>query len=182
MSLVQLFIIPVIYALDIFSGEMSNRTIQLLFKIPIERSKIFFSKYLVSILGMAVIFIATSTIMVLLGHGREEPIYYFIRTNLMYGISAILLFTWFTVFGCQSRSEAGSLSVMFAVFIGWGIVLFWADVCNIIWPMYFVPYGMLVERLAQTEFIIKVAIFQCLAVVVVLGIACFRYASIRRYL
>ncbi|MHC5138442.1 MAG: hypothetical protein ACYSOF_00890, partial [Planctomycetota bacterium] len=45
---VQMLVVPVIYALDIFSGEMSNRTIHLLFKFPVPRWKIFFSKYLVS--------------------------------------------------------------------------------------------------------------------------------------
>ena len=42
-SLVQLFIVPIVYSLDIFAGEMSSRTIYLLFKIPIPRWKIFFS-------------------------------------------------------------------------------------------------------------------------------------------
>ncbi len=36
-SFIQMFVVPVIYALDIFSGEMSNRTIHLLFKIPVPR-------------------------------------------------------------------------------------------------------------------------------------------------
>jgi len=55
-SLVQMFVVPVVYSLDIFSGEVSNRTIHLLFKIPVERWMIFFSKYLVSVLGMVLIF------------------------------------------------------------------------------------------------------------------------------
>ncbi len=50
-SIVQLFVVPIIYALDIFSGEMSSRTIHLLFKIPVERTKMFFSKYLASFSG-----------------------------------------------------------------------------------------------------------------------------------
>jgi ABC-type transport system involved in multi-copper enzyme maturation permease subunit len=59
-SFVLMLVVPVIYALDIFSGEMSNQTIHLLFKFPVPRWKIFFSKYLVSIGGMIAIFLAIS--------------------------------------------------------------------------------------------------------------------------
>ena len=56
-SWAQMFVVPVVYALDIFSGEMSNRTIHLLFKIPVPRWMIFFSKFIVSIAGILITFI-----------------------------------------------------------------------------------------------------------------------------
>jgi ABC-type transport system involved in multi-copper enzyme maturation permease subunit len=76
-SFVQMFAIPVIYALDIFSGEMTNRTIHLLFKFPVPRWKIFFAKYLTCILGMALIFLTTGVLMELAGQGREAETGFF---------------------------------------------------------------------------------------------------------
>jgi ABC-type transport system involved in multi-copper enzyme maturation permease subunit len=70
-SLVQMFVVPVVYALDIFSGEVSNRTIHLLFKIPVKRWMIFFSKYLVSAIGMALVFAISAVLMELLTAGRR---------------------------------------------------------------------------------------------------------------
>jgi ABC-type transport system involved in multi-copper enzyme maturation permease subunit len=136
-SLIQMFVVPVVYALDIFSGEVSNRTVHLLFKIPIQRWIIFFSKY--------------------------------------------LLFTWFCAFGCQSRSEASSLIVMFSVFIGWGIVFLWSSLCHVIWIERFVPYSFLLMRITKVG-LVETVFSQSLAFVVVLGVACYRYVSIRRYL
>lgn len=180
-SVLQMFVVPVIYSLDIFSGEMSNKTIHLLFKIPVERWKIFFSKYLVSIIGMAIVFAATSLTMEVIGHGREMPVYFLAKVNFRCGGSAMILFTWFTLFGCQSRSEAGSLAVMFAVFVGWGIVLLWSSVCEVGWASGFVPYWLVVQTNVAFD-PLRAVISLPLSVVCVLGIACYRYSSIRRYL
>jgi len=178
-SLVQMFVVPVVYSLDIFSGEVSNRTIHLLFKIPAPRWMIFFSKYLVSALGMALIFVVTGVLMELLAHGRETRMLFLLKTNLLCGAAGLFLFTWFCVFGCQSRSEAGSLVAMFGVFIGWGIAFFWATVCEVTWATPFAPYSLT----GLTESGPVVAIFlQSLVSVAVLAIACHRYVSIRRYL
>jgi ABC-type transport system involved in multi-copper enzyme maturation permease subunit len=178
-SMVQMFVVPVVYSLDIFSGEMSNRTIHLLFKIPVKRWMIFFSKYLVSAIGMALIFVVSGVLMELLTHGREARELFLLKTNLLYGTASLFLFTWFCVFGCQSRSEAGSLGVMFSVFIGWGIVFFWATICEVTWAAPFVPYS--ITKLT-TGWSVVAIIFQSLVSVAVLGVACYRYASIRRYL
>jgi ABC-type transport system involved in multi-copper enzyme maturation permease subunit len=70
-SLVQTIVVPVVFALDLFSGEMSNRTIHLLFKIPVPRWKIFFAKYLVATVGIALSFLVTATAMEALAWGRE---------------------------------------------------------------------------------------------------------------
>ena len=178
-SLVQMFIIPVVYSLDIFSGEMSNRTIHLLFKIPVKRWMIFFSKYLVSTLGMILIFLVSAVLMELLTHGREARVLFLLKTNLLYGTAGLFLFTWFCAFGCQSRSEAGSLGAMFSVFIGWGIVFFWATTCEVTWAAPFVPYSL---TKLTTGWSVVAIILQSLVSVAVLGVACYRYASIRRYL
>jgi ABC-type transport system involved in multi-copper enzyme maturation permease subunit len=178
-SVVQMFVVPVVYSLDIFSGEMSNRTIHLLFKIPVKRWMIFFSKYLVSALGMVLIFVVTGVLMELLTHGREARVLFLLKTNLLYGTAALFLFTWFCVFGCQSRSEAGSLGAMFSVFIGWGIVFFWTTTCEVTWAAPFVPYSLMK---LTTGWIAVAIIVQSLVSIGVLGVACYRYASIRRYL
>ena len=177
MSVILMFIVPVIYALDIFSGEMSNRTIHLLFKIPVEQHKIFFSKYLVSLAGMAIVFLTTSLLMELMAQGREMPVYHLMTVNMTYGLSAMILFTWFTAFGCQSRSEAASLAIMFAVFIGWAIVLFWSSICEVTWASGFIPFWFIVEADLS-----KAIICQAVSIICVLAIACYRYSSIRRYL
>ncbi len=178
-SLIQMFVVPVVYSLDIFSGEVSNRTIHLLFKIPVKRWMIFFSKYLVSALGMALIFVVSGILMELLSHGREARFLFLLKTNLLCGTAGLFLFTWFCAFGCQSRSEAGSLAAMFGVFIGWGIAFFWATICEVAWAAPFAPYSLT----GLTESGPVVAIFlQSLVSVAVLAIACHRYVSIRRYL
>ncbi|MBN2180641.1 MAG: ABC-2 transporter permease [Sedimentisphaerales bacterium] len=182
-SLAQMFIVPVVYSLDIFSGEISNRTIHLLFKIPVKRWIIFFSKYLVSAAGIIFIFLASSLLMELMARGREASVYFLMRTNLLYGLAGLLLFTWFCPFGCQSRSEAGSLVVMFAVFIGWGIVLLWSGVCEVTWAERFVPYSFLLLTMEMTKLKFTGLVFsQIIAFAAVLAVACYRFVSIRRYL
>ena len=178
-SVVQIFVVPVVYALDIFSGEVSNRTIHLLFKIPVKRWMIFASKYLVSALGMVVIFLVTAVLMELMTQGREARVLFLLRTNLLCGAAGLFLFTWFCAFGCQSRSEAGSLAIMFSVFIGWGVVIFWARLCEVGWAGYFVPYTLAVIDEAG---IIWKFLIQSLACGGILAVACYRYVSIRRYL
>jgi len=178
-SVVQMFVVPVVYALDIFSGEVSNRTIHLLFKIPVKRWMIFFSKYLVSALGMALIFVVTGLLMELLAHGRETRVLFLLKTNLLCGAAGLFLFTWFCVFGCQSRSEAGSLGAMFGVFIGWGIAFFWATTCEVSWAVPFTPYSL--AKLADGG-AVGTIFLQSLVSAAVLAVACYRYVSIRRYL
>ena len=194
-SCVQMLIVPVIYALDIFSGEMSNRTIHLLFKIPVARWKIFFSKYLVSIIGMGLIFVVSGTLMEVLGHGREAEVGMLYKMSLSFGIPALLLFTWFCGFGVQSRSEAGSLGAMFGVMIGWGIVFFWSNVCNVDWAIRFVPYFIpqyFLTPESAKPFVVSppnlfhmalfIIISQGAAAILILSIACYRFVKVRRYL
>ena len=178
-SLIQMFIVPVVYSLDIFSGEVSNRTIHLLFKIPVKRWMIFFSKYLVSALGMALIFVITGVLMELLAHGRETRVLFLLKTNLLCGTAGLFLFTWFCVFGCQSRSEAGSLGTMFGVFIGWGIAFFWATTCEVTWAVPLAPYSL--AGLTGSSHVVAIFL-QGLISAAVLAIACHRYVGIRRYL
>ncbi|MBL7189870.1 MAG: ABC-2 transporter permease [Phycisphaerae bacterium] len=178
-SLIQMFVVPVVYALDIFSGEVSNRTIHLLFKIPVKRWMIFFSKYLVSALGMALIFAISAVLMELMAHGREARILFLLKTNLLCGTAGLFLFTWFCAFGCQSRSEAGSLVAMFGVFVGWGIAFFWATTCEVSWAVPFTPYSL--AKLTQSSPVVAI-ILQSLISAAVLAIACRRYVGIRRYL
>jgi len=178
-SMVQMFVVPVVYALDIFSGEISNRTIHLLFKIPVKRWMIFFSKYLVSVLGMILIFVLTGVLMELLAHGRETRVLFLFKSNLLCGVAGLALFTWFCAFGCQSRSEAGSLGTMFAVFVGWGVIFFWASICHVGWAKPFAPYYL--TRLIHGLPVLSMFL-QCLVSAGVLAIACYRYVSIRRYL
>jgi hypothetical protein len=142
---------------------------------------IFFSKYLVSAAGIILIFIASGFLMELMTGGREARDLFLLETNLLFGISGLILFTWFCVFGCQSRSEAGSLVAMSAVFIGWGIVLLWTRVCNVTWAERFVPYSFLLIEITKLK-LIKILFFQILAFALVLAVACYRYVSIRRYL
>ena len=180
-SLVQMFVVPVVYSLDIFSGEVSNRTIHLLFKIPVQRWMIFFSKYLVSAVGIILIFLVSGVLMELMAQGREAQALFLLKTNSLYGMAALVLFTWFCAFGCQSRSEAGSLVVMFSVFIGWGIVLLWSSLSDVTWAERFVPYSLILMKTIDVG-PVGAAFSQILASAAVLGIACYRYVSIRRYL
>jgi len=178
-SVVQMFVVPVVYALDIFSGEVSNRTIHLLFKIPVPRWMLFFSKYFVSVLGMVLIFLASAVLMELLAHGREARVLFLLKTNLLCGTAGLFLFTWFCAFGCQCRSEAGSLVAMFGVFIGWGVVIFWSSLCEVTWAARFVPYTL--ARIGQAGPIWTIFL-QSMVSAAMLAIACYRYVSIRRYL
>ena len=180
-SFIQMFVIPVIYSLDIFSGEISNRTIHLLFKIPVPRWMLFFSKYLVSATGIIFIFLISGLLMEFMSRGREAQVLYLLANNSLCGMAALVLFTWFCAFGCQSRSEAGSLVAMFGVFIGWGIIFFWSSVCEVTWAARFVPYSLILMRITKVGPVWAVFL-QILASAAVLGIACYRYISIRRYL
>jgi hypothetical protein len=42
--------------------------------------------------------------MEILGHGREAAPGMLTRMNGLFGVCAGILFTWFSVFGCQSRN------------------------------------------------------------------------------
>jgi ABC-type transport system involved in multi-copper enzyme maturation permease subunit len=180
-SFIQMFAVPVIYSLDIFSGEISNRTIHLLFKIPVPRWMLFFSKYIVSAVGIILIFFISGLLMEFMSQGREATVLFLFKTNSLYGIAALVLFTWFCAFGCQSRSEAGSLVVIFGVFIGWGIVLFWSGLCEVTWAERFVPYSLILMKTIEAG-PVGTAFSQIATTLAVLGIACYRYTSIRRYL
>jgi len=180
-SFIQMFAVPVIYSLDIFSGEISNRTVHLLFKIPVPRWMLFFSKYIVSAAGIILIFFISGILMEFMTSGREAQVLFLFLTNSLCGMAALVLFTWFCAFGCQSRSEAGSLVVMFGVLISWGIVFFWSSVCEVTWAERFVPYSLTLMRITKIGPVLTV-FSQIPAFAAVLFIACYRYASIRRYL
>lgn len=185
-SLAQMFVMPVIYALDIFSGEISCRTIHLLFKFPVPRWKIFFSKYLVCIAGIALIFLLTGTLMEIMGHGREAHAGFLFRYSYYYAIGSLLVFTWYTVFGAQNRSEAASLVTIFAVMIGWGIVYFWAHMCQVRWAMHVVPYASAFwsyvgERNTWLNFS-GFMIAQVVLLTAIIPLACYRFVKVRRYL
>jgi hypothetical protein len=189
-SAVQMFAVPVIYALDIFSGEMSNRTIYLLFKLPTPRWMIFFSKYLISITGILLVFVFTSAVMELVSGARESEMFFLLKANLSYCVVSLVLFTWFTAFGCQSRSEAGSLVAIFGVIIAWGIIFLWARICEVPWAMPFVPYSFVpnptsieFDAVTSMEFdAVKTLISQGPVLIGVIFIACYRYVKLRRYL
>ena len=184
-SSVQMFVIPVIYALDIFSGEMSNRTIHLLFKLPVSRWKIFFSKYIVSIGGIAAIFLASGLLMELISQGREAEAGFFLKLNCSFAASALLLFTWFCAFGAQSRSEAGSLTAMLGVIIGWGIIMVWSAICQYQWAIHFVPYNFIWVHVPEKTFIpnlLRLILSTGLSAAGILGIACYRFVKIREVL
>lgn len=184
-SFVQMLVVPVIYALDIFSGEMSNRTIHLLFKIPVERWKIFFSKFLVSIIGMVLIFLVSGLSMEVLSQGREGQSGSLFMMNATYGISALLLFSWFCGFGAQSRSEAGSLAAIFGVMIGWAIILFWSTACEVDWALRFVPYYAFIYPITPSSIVVKTfqtILSQSAATIFIVSIACYRFVKVRRYL
>jgi hypothetical protein len=104
---------------------------------------------------------------------------FLLKTNLLYGLAGLILFTWFCAFGCQSRNEAGSLVAMSGVFIGWGIAFFWAEICNVAWAEPFVPYSL--AGLGY-DWPVGAIFLQGLVAAAVLAIACHRYVSIRRYL
>lgn len=184
-SVAQLFVIPVVYALDLFSGEMSHRTIHLLFKVPVARWKIFFSKYLMAMGCVAVVFVCTGLLMEALGYGREVEPGMMFRMNSLFGVCAGFTLTWFSAFGSQSRSEAGSLVALFGVVIGWGIVWLWSALCKVTWALYLVPYMLAIwavepggARLNGGGFLASQIVVMGLA----LTIACYRYIKIRRVL
>ncbi len=184
-SVAQLFVIPVVYALDLFSGEMSNGTIHLLLKVPVPRWQIFFSKYLMAIGCVALIFMSTGLLMETLGHGREAEPGMLFRMNGLFAVCAGAVLTWFSAFGSQSRSEAGSLVALFAVVVGWGIVLFWSILCKVTWAFYFVPYMFAIWAIEPKHFELSRGLFWTMQMVIMglaLSIACYRYVKIRRVL
>ena len=183
-STAQLFIVPIIFAMDIFSGEMSNRTIYLLFKIPVERWKIFLSKYLAAASGMALVFVLNAVLIEIMSQGREADIGFLLKQNLAFGVCAEIIFAWFCVFACQSRSEAGSITALFAVMIGWGIVMLWSSVCKVVWMLHFIPFTIIPLTMLGT-YTIKYDQFifaQLFAFSTALIIAGYRFTRIRRYL
>ena len=184
-SIAQLFVIPVVYALDLFSGEMSNRTIHLLFKVPVPRWKIFFGKYLMAMGCVALIFTCTGLLMELMGHGREAEPGMLVRMNALFGVCVVLTLTWFSAFGSQSRNEAGSLVALFGVAIGWGIVWLWSALCDVTWALHAVPYVLTIWALEPDEAYLSRGQFWATQVVVMalaLATACYRYTKIRRVL
>lgn len=191
-SLVQTIVVPVVYALDLFSGEMSNRTIHLLFKIPVPRWKIFFAKYLVAIVGIALSFLVTATAMEVLAWGREAQPGMLFLANALQGLCALLLMTWFCLFGCQSRSEAGSLVAVFGVMTGWAIVLFWSLICEVGWANPVTPYTVMWGFWASVEpgsdavqwvhLVLPPTLAFALAFALALPLACYRFVKVRRYL
>ncbi|MCP4454621.1 MAG: ABC transporter permease subunit [Planctomycetes bacterium] len=184
-SVAQLFVIPVVYALDLFSGEMSNRTIHLLFKVPVARWQVFFSKYLMAIACVGLIFISTGLFMEVLGHGREAEFGMLFRMNALFGLCVGAILTWFSVFGSQSRNEAGSLVALFGVIIGWGIVWFWSSLCEVTWASCFVPYLFTVWAIEPKNLEPSRGLFLATQIAVTglaLTIACYRYVKIRRVL
>jgi ABC-type transport system involved in multi-copper enzyme maturation permease subunit len=178
-SIIQMFAVPIVYALDIFSGEMHNRTIHLLFKIPAPRRLIFFSKYVTSAGGILLIFVVTGLLMESMSRGREALPFYLLRINWCSAIAAVVLFTWFCAFGCQCRTEAASLVAIFAVFIAWAIVFFWATMCQVHWACHITPYYLVRITVPVSPWTI---LGQVPGFALVLYIACGRYADIRRYL
>jgi ABC-type transport system involved in multi-copper enzyme maturation permease subunit len=183
-SFVQMLAVPVVYALDIFSGEMSNRTIHLLFKFPVPRWKIFFSKYLISIGGMIAVFLVSGLLMEMIAQGRETERGFLLKVNASFGVAALILFTWFCGFGAQSRSEAGSLTALFGVMIGWGIIFFWSGICVVEWAFRFVPFSLLKLRLPVDVWdspLITIA-SQFISFALILSVACYRFVKVRRYL
>ena len=180
-SFIQMFAVPVIYSLDIFSGEISNRTVHLLFKIPVPRWMLFFSKYIVSAAGIILIFLLSGLSMEFLSRGREARVMFLFATNLLCGMTSLMLFTWFCAFGCQGRSESSSLVVMFGIFIGWGIILLWSHYCEVGWAERFVPYSLMLTRITKIGPVLTI-FSQIPAFAALLIIACYRYVSIRRYL
>jgi ABC-type transport system involved in multi-copper enzyme maturation permease subunit len=184
-SVAQLFVIPVVYALDLFSGEMSNRTIHLLFKVPVPRWQIFFSKVLMALGCVGLIFVSTGLLMEIMGHGREAEPGMLFRMNGLFGLCAGVVLTWFCAFGSQSRSEAGSLVALFGVVVGWGIVCFWSILCKVTWAFYFVPYVFAIWAIEPKSFELSRGLFwatQILLMGLALSIACYRYVKIRRVL
>ena len=187
-SLVQMIVVPVVYALDLFAGEMSNRTIHLLFKIPVPRWKIFFAKYLTAVAGIVLSFVVTATAVEVLAWGRETSPGMLFVANTGPGLCALLLMTWFCLFGCQSRSEAGSLVAVFGVMTGWAIVLFWSLLCEVGWAIPVPPYSVVLAFWASVEPgsdglpWVHLVLPPTIAFAVVLPLACYRFVKVRRYL
>jgi len=193
-SLIQMIVVPVVFALDLFSGEMSNRTIHLLFKLPVPRWKIFFAKYLVAAAGLVLTFLITSAAMELLARGRETWLGMLILANSLPGLCALLLMTWFCLFGCQSRSEAGSLVAIFGVMTGWAIVMLWSRLCEVEWVMPLTPYTLAYASLAVGDYDFawanwldgmnwaQILLSQIVTASIVLSLACYRFVKVRRYL
>lgn len=184
-SFAQMLIVPVVYALDIFSGEISNRTIHLLFKFPVSRWKIFFSKYLVCMFEIGLIFAATGGLMEAMGQGREVDVGFLFRHSMLLGFASLMVFTWFCVFAAQSRSEAGSLVALFGVMVGWGIVFLWASVYEEYWAAHFAPYSFIVWVESSNHkgyYLGQLIASQTAAFLIAVCLACYRFVKVRRYL
>ncbi len=184
-SLVQVLGIPLIISLDLFAGEMSHGTIHLLFNIPVPRWQIFAGKMLMGLLQVALIFVCTGVAMELMGRGREVEPGKMFCVNGLFALCSIMLLIWFSVFAAQSRSEAGSLAFLFAVFIGWSIVWLWSSLSEVSWAYHAVPFvygqwaiGQQVDRFHWGQLLLTQGALAVLA----LAIAGYRYVKIRRSL
>lgn len=185
LSMVMTFVVPFIYAMDLFAGDMSQRTIHLLFKLPVPRWQIFFSKILIALLGFGFTFLVTGLAMEIIARGRETEAGMLLRTHLIYSLCSILILAWFSVFGAQNRSEAASLIALFSVLIGWGIVFFWATICEIAWAGHLPPYTFIYWAVDKYTTWLRIPLFvflQILSCTAALSLGCYRFVKIRRYL
>ena len=131
------------------------------------------------------IFLVSGLLMEIISQGREAEVGFLLKLNASFGAAAMLLFTWFCPFGAQSRSEAGSLVAMFGVIVGWGIIMLWAGVCEYEWVLHFVPYNYFSIYLPEKSFDIslpQLILSTGSAAAGILGIGCYRFVKVRRYL
>jgi ABC-type transport system involved in multi-copper enzyme maturation permease subunit len=174
------FLLPLVFCSDIFSGEMSRRTICLLFKLPVERVKVFAAKYLFVIVAVTIICIVNAVLVEVIARGRQQ--YYFVLAGLFIHslIAIVSIVSWFCAIGCICRNEAVSAVMLLCVYIGWGCVYLFANMYDHPWLMRFGPVSFNYETANLTNHIYWISYLA--ATVFPVLIAAYRYSRIRRFL
>ena len=173
-------LLPLVFCVDIFSGEMSRRTIYLLFKFPVGRVKMFAAKYLFVLIAMIVICSVTAVLVEFITQAREQ--YYLVLASYFVHslIATISIVSWFCAVGCICRNEAVSAVMLLCVYIGWGCVYLFANMYEHPWLMKLGPVSFNYEAANLTNHIYWISYLA--ATVLPVLIAAYRYSRIRRFL
>ena len=179
-TLVQMFVITVLYTMDTFAGEFSNGTAQFLVKLPIRLRWVFLCKYIVSAGSIIVIFLAIGCLSELFTLGREQAIGDIFRINLLACLTVLSVFTWHCLFGSRSRSEAVALVVLAAVLAGWAIIAGWALLFELQGVRAIAPYVFISDFFRADAYLVMYLQGPLLITAVLIG--AYRYEIIGRYL
>ena len=171
-------LLPVIFCTDIFSGEMSRRTIYLLFKLPVNRAYIFFAKFIFIILAAAIICAVNAVAIEIVTQSREQLPWALFGEFMRVLIPIFSIMAWFCVVGCICRNEAVSLVMLLCVYVGWGCVFLFGRMYNHDVLITFSPFAHYKTGLYSSLYWPNYIAGTLTPII----IASYRYSRIRRFL